>query len=132
MDGYPCPICFRLFTRQTHRKRHYDTMHSEIKRHECSVCQRQFARKDYLTKHFVAHHPEQYAEFACGKCPRKCLSQAELDGHTVTYHPPEGETMILSSMDVMDELAFTLEAGGENLGDIVAENFLDIKQEILD
>ncbi|PWN18120.1 hypothetical protein BCV69DRAFT_242095, partial [Microstroma glucosiphilum] len=48
---FKCPDCDKAFARAHDAKRHHETLHLSVKKHNCEWCSRQFARLDALHRH---------------------------------------------------------------------------------
>jgi len=52
---FVCHLCTRRFRRQEHLKRHFRSLHTEIKPFSCGECGKRFSRSDNLTQHSRIH-----------------------------------------------------------------------------
>lgn len=49
--------CEHTYTKKAALKKHIETFHLGLKKHQCDVCKKTFAHKHTLTKHAVTHQP---------------------------------------------------------------------------
>lgn len=68
---FKCPDCDKAFARAHDAKRHHETLHLSVKKHNCEWCSRQFARLDALHRHLK---PES------GTCGEKQAEKDQLEG----------------------------------------------------
>ena len=102
-EGYSCPDCKARFSRSEHAKRHYNSVHGQVKAFGCKVCGKTFSRKDNRTQHMKVHRS------AGATAPNKEDGGPEnLDGEE------ENSSVEISSTQRRSVMEF----GGDGSGDI--------------
>mmetsp|Transcript_651 Transcript_651/g.2170 ORF Transcript_651/g.2170 Transcript_651/m.2170 type:complete len:431 (+) Transcript_651:147-1439(+) len=80
-----CRICGTEFLKSYHLRRHHESVHCGLKRHECQFCGRTFSQSGHLNEHIRVFHlrSSSYRCEVCGKC---FGAQSKLTRHISAVH----------------------------------------------
>ena len=54
-----CLRCPNQFSESSHLKRHVDSVHEKLKKHECDICEKKYYQKSHLKEHVQTAHGEE-------------------------------------------------------------------------
>ena len=54
-----CLNCKAKFPSKAHLKRHVDSVHEKLKKHECNICEKKYYQKSHLKEHVQTAHGEE-------------------------------------------------------------------------
>lgn len=92
--GYPCPVCFKTFTRNEHVHRHMLT-HSGARPFKCTMCVKDFSRNEHLQRHMMIHTGQK--PHACEICGKRFSRSEHKKRHEATH---VGETPLNSEVTI--------------------------------
>ncbi|KAI8776708.1 zinc finger protein 62 [Biomphalaria glabrata] len=80
-DGFPCPICARVYSTKSYLERH-KKFHSNLKPHVCMVCNKQFSESFRLKRHMKVHNSTR--PFTCERCKKGFKDALGLSRHKMS------------------------------------------------
>ncbi len=89
------PGCEKAYSTRYNLKRHVETIHQKMKKHQCSECMRWFASKQNLVEHIYTHTGDR--PFECTICG-KAFRQASLLSLHRRKHDLQKEDEILDKV----------------------------------
>ena len=73
------PGCDKAYSSRFNLKRHVETIHQKMKKHQCSECMRWFASKQNLVEHIYTHTGDR--PFECTICDQAFRQASQLSLH---------------------------------------------------
>lgn len=83
---YPCPVCQKVFLRESYMKLHRKTHDPPSQEFVCEVCACRFSSRNGLLHHRMNHNE---AQFACQICDKKYKRKLLLTQHLMTHGPAQ-------------------------------------------
>lgn len=86
----PCPICGKLFTKNSNIRRHVETVHNNTKRnqlnerHPCPICGKEFKFKENITRHIESVH-NKVRNHSCNMCDKSFYEKIHLTNHIALH-----------------------------------------------
>lgn len=82
---FKCTKCDKTFRKSNALKRHFMSIHSEIKPYSCHICAKKFTRKDHMNRHIIVQHDNPPAH-KCSECEQTFPRIDTLNRHKYEYH----------------------------------------------
>uniref|UniRef100_A0A7S2ZLU5 C2H2-type domain-containing protein n=1 Tax=Rhodosorus marinus TaxID=101924 RepID=A0A7S2ZLU5_9RHOD len=80
-----CPICNAGFVKPYDLRRHYESVHCGVKRHQCQYCRRTFSQTGHLNEHVRVFHL-MTSSCRCDVCGKCFGARSKLLRHVMAVH----------------------------------------------
>ena len=82
---YPCKICGKRFTANSHAAIHLETVHYKRKDFKCDKCEKLFFHNSDLKKHIKLVHDKAPKTFSCTFCSFKTNLESDFNRHLLIH-----------------------------------------------